>query len=129
VKAGPSGPADPWAGGGTVFMTSAPHATPKALPQIRSGSNGGAGDELFRWDTLVSRVLHPIQLSMVEALIWIGLPISPSDLSQMYGGEFTNSHTGYHVKVLADHGIVELSGTEQVRGVTRHLYVLTPELT
>lgn len=110
-------------------MTSAPHATPKALPEVRSGSKGGAGDGLFRWDMLVSRVLHPIQLSMVEALIWIDLPISPSDLSQMYSGEFTNSHTGYHVKVLADYGIIELADTEQVRGVTRHLYVLTPELT
>jgi hypothetical protein len=107
-------------------MISAPHATP--TPPIQ-GETGGAGDELFRWDMLVSRVLHPIQLSMIEALIWIGLPLSPSDLSQMYSGEYSNSHTGYHVKVLAAHGIVMLADTEPVRGVTRHLYVLRPELT
>jgi hypothetical protein len=46
----------------------------------------------------------------------------------MYSGEYSNSHTGYHVQVLVKHGIVQLAGTEQVRGVTRHLYILSPEL-
>jgi hypothetical protein len=107
----------------------ASHATPTLLPEISPDSNGGAGNEVFRWDILVSRILHPIQLAMVEALIWIGLPLSPSDLSEMYGGEYTDSHAGYHVKALVSHGILRLADTEQVRGVTRHLYVLTPELT
>ena len=106
-------------------MLTAPNATPQSA---NAGEAGGAGGERFRWDLLVSRVLHPIQLSMIEALVWIGLPLSPSDLSQMYGGEYTNSHTGYHVKVLVDHGIVTLVDTEQVRGVTRHLYLLAPDL-
>jgi hypothetical protein len=47
----------------------------------------------------------------------------------MYSGEYSNSHTGYHVKVLVGHGIIKLADTEPVRGVTRHLYVLRPELT
>lgn len=109
-------------------MNSVPQATPKTLPEIRPGSDGGAGDEAFRWDVLVSRLLHPIQASMIEALLWIGLPLSPSDLSHMYDGEFSNSHTGYHVQVLAKLEIVELVDTEQVRGVTRHLYALSPGL-
>ena len=109
-------------------MNSVPHATPKTLPATRPGSDGGAGDEAFRWDVLVSRLLHPVQLAMIEALLWIGLPLSPSDLSQMYGGEFSNSHTGYHVQVLARLEVVELVGTEQVRGVTRHLYFLSPSV-
>jgi hypothetical protein len=109
-------------------MSSVPHATPTPLPEIRTAGNGGAGDESIRWDMLVSRLLHPIQLSMIEALLWIGLPIAPSDLAHIYGGEYTNSHAAYHVKVLVKHGILELADTEPVRGVTRHLYVLSPDL-
>jgi hypothetical protein len=110
-----------------MLLSLAPNVTPK--PGI-AGSRGGAGDKRFNWETFVSRALHPIQLAMVEALIFIGLPISPGDLSQMYGeDECTPSHTGYHIKFLVDHDIIELFDTEQVRGTTRHLYVLVPTLT
>jgi hypothetical protein len=110
-------------------MNLVPHATPTLLPDVPGpGSNGGAGGELVRWDLLVSRLIHPIQLSMIEALLRIGLPISPSDLSQIYGGEYSSSHTGYHVQVLVKRRILELVDTEPVRGATRHLYVLSPEL-
>lgn len=109
-------------------MKSVPHATPTQLPEICADSNGEAGDEPIRWDVFVSRLLHPVQLSMIEALLWIELPISPADLAQMYGGEYSNSNTGYHVKVLVKHHVLKLVDTEQVRGATRHLYILSPEL-
>ncbi len=45
-------------------MISAPDAT--QTPTIQ-GEEGGAGDELFRRDGLVSRVLHPIQVAIPYA--------------------------------------------------------------
>lgn len=109
------------------MTTCAPNATPARQPEIATGSDGGAGDEQFPWDALVSRALHPIRVGTIEAFISIGLPLSPSDICLMFTDKFTASHVAYHVRVLVDHGILELVDTEPVRGGTRHLYVLAPE--
>jgi hypothetical protein len=109
-------------------MNFVPHATPTMPPELGWSGKGEAGDESIRWNELVSRLLHPVQLSMVEALLWIELPISPADLSRMYGGVYSSRHTAYHVQVLMDHGVLEMVDTEPVRGATRHLYVLSPGL-
>jgi hypothetical protein len=108
-------------------MNFTPDATPTPLPVPIPGSNGGAGDEHFPWGSLVSRTLHPIQVAVVEAMYWIRLPLSPSDVSSMLDGTCTASHVAYHVKALVDRGILQLVDTETVRGATRHLYVLAPE--
>jgi hypothetical protein len=46
----------------------------------------------------------------------------------MYSGRYSKSHTGYHAQYLVKRRILELVGTEQVRGATRHLYVLSSDL-
>jgi len=108
-------------------MNTSPNAAPKTLPNPILDSNGGAGDECFPWGSLVSRFLHPIQVAAIEAMAWIELPISPSDVSSMLDGEYSASHVAYHVKALFDRGFLELVDIEPVRGATRHLYVLAPE--
>jgi hypothetical protein len=86
----------------------------------------GAGDEQFKWDSLVSRVLHPIQVVVIEALLWVDLPIAPSDVARMCGGELNPSLVAYHTRALAARGVIELVDTEVVRGAERHLYALVP---
>lgn len=103
-------------------MTYAPDATPTPL----TGEPSGAGGGQFRWDALVSRVLHPVQVAIVEALVWVGLPLAPSDLARMLGGDCNLQHTGYHVNALVDLEILELIDTEPVRGTTKHYYALAP---
>ena len=86
-----------------------------------------AGDEPFPWESLVSRVLHPIQVAVIEAMLWIGLPLAPSDISPIFGGEYSDSHIAYHARALANRGVLELVNEEAVRGTTKHYYVLAPE--
>jgi len=85
------------------------------------------GGEQFPWASLVSRVLHPIQVAVIEAMLWVELPVAPSDLGLMFDGQFTTSHVGYHAKALAHRRLLKLVDTEQMRGATRHLYVLAAE--
>lgn len=103
-------------------MTCSPNATPTPA----TGGPSGAGDERFHWDALVSRVLHPVQVAIIEAALWIGLPLAPSDLARMLGGDITLQHAGYHVRALVDLEILELVDTEPVRGATKHYYVMAP---
>lgn len=108
-------------------MNTAPQAIPKAPPEIDAGGVDGAGDDHFPWGSLASRVLHPIQVVMLEAIGRIGLPVSPVDVAHMCDGEYSLSLVGYHAKALAERGIIEVVGTEPVRGALRHLYSVVPE--
>jgi hypothetical protein len=89
--------------------------------------NGGAGEGRFPWGSLVSRFLHPAQVAVIEAMLWVDLPLSPSDLRSMFGGDYSNSHVAYHARALVERGILKLVDTEQVRGATRHIYVIAAE--
>jgi hypothetical protein len=102
-------------------------ATPDVRPSANVGDVGGPGDERFPWASLVSRVLHPIQVLVVEALAWVGDPLAPSDIARFSNGKYNPSIVGYHVRALEKLGVVELLDTEPVRGATRHNYVLSPE--
>ena len=108
-------------------MNTSSNATQATLPEIRAGSDGEAGGEPFPWGSLASRILHPVQVTVLEALVWIELPISPVDVTHMCDGNYALTLVGYHVKALAERGVIEPAATEQVRGVTRHLYALVPE--
>src|SRR4029077_1323451 len=84
--------------------------------------NGG-----FKWGWLGPQIMQPIQVGMIEALLWIDRPIAPSDLARMCNGEHSASLIAYHANALAEFGVLRLADTEPVRGATRHLYVLTQE--
>lgn len=106
-------------------MISTPDATP--TPTIQ-GEPGGAGDEQFRWDWFVSRTLHPAQVAVIEAFLWIGLQLSPSELAEVLRGHWSLSLVGYHTVALAKIGVLRLVDEVGVRGATKHVYVLSPEV-
>jgi hypothetical protein len=87
-----------------------------------------AGGEPFQWDVLVSRVLHPVQVQIIEAMRWIGRPLASSDLCKVFDNAYTVPHLGYHVGVLAKLDVLRVVCTEQVRGATKRYYVLTEQL-
>lgn len=102
-----------------------PPCTP---PPDQTDGVSDAGDEYFRWDLLVARILHPIQSSMIEALLWIDVPLAPIDLVPMFEGRpYSVSHLGYHSKALFERGVLALDHTEPVRGTIKHYYMLAPE--
>jgi len=82
------------------------------------------GDEHDRydWAGLVSRVVHPLKVTIVEALAWIGQPLSAHDLERVLEGQVALSLVSYHLRKLADLGVLEDVKSRQVRGATEHFY-------
>jgi hypothetical protein len=97
-------------------------ATPESRP--RAGrATADAGGERFPWATLVSRVLLPVKVEIIEAMWWIGLPLAASDLLLVLDKGYSLSLLDYHVKALAEIGALRAVGTEPVRGALKHYYV------
>lgn len=48
----------------------------------KSGDSGRLGDSW--WASLVARVLHPVQVQIIEALRWIDQSLSPADLARIF---------------------------------------------
>jgi hypothetical protein len=84
------------------------------------------GERSFDWDALVSRVVHPLKVATVEAMLWIDRPLSSSELTKLFGcqPEVEVGHVAYHVRCLAEAGVLTKVRTRQVRGATQTFYSL-----
>jgi hypothetical protein len=79
----------------------------------------------FEWDVLVPLVVHPLKVAIVEALLWIGQPLSAKELDCVLGEEWGLSLVAYHLRGLADLGVVEQVRQQAVRGALQTFYALT----
>jgi DNA-binding transcriptional ArsR family regulator len=88
--------------------------SPYAIPQR---------GEAFDWNALVPHIVHPLKVRIVEALWWVGQPLSASDLTKLIGDEkFGLSHVSYHVATLGEAGALEVVRKREVRGATEKFY-------
>jgi hypothetical protein len=72
-----------------------------------------AESERFVWESLVPRLVHPLKLAIIEALLRTGLPLSPVDLAAML--DSSDEFILYHCKYLANVGIIEVGEFEPIR--------------
>lgn len=80
-------------------------------------------DEPLDWDALVPRVIHPIRVATVEAMMWIEEPFSPVDLDRMHEDPPGIETVAYHMRTLAsDLLVLSLYDEEMIRGAKRKLY-------
>lgn len=87
-----------------------------------------AGDEIqFDWAGLVPRFVHPLKVAIIEATLWIGEPLSASQLARVFLDEFDLSLVSYHLNRLAKAEVVELVRQEQVRGAIQSFFYFPPE--
>ncbi len=85
---------------------------------------GGAAPDGF-WAGLAVSLIHPIQLQIIEALIWIDVPMSASELVEVFHREHSLSSIGYHVRRLYWLGALEPVGARNPRrGSKEKLYRL-----
>jgi hypothetical protein len=77
------------------------------------------------WEALIGRVIHPTQLAVIEAMLWIDRPMSPAQLVRSLGGGMQLPSVAYHVSRLTDLGVLKPTGTRQVRGTVEHFFRLT----
>jgi hypothetical protein len=84
----------------------------------------GAAD----WDKLFAISVHPTQVEVLSAMEWLEIPISPVMLSiALEKNRDGVGHVGYHMRKLAQHGLLKLDSTRQVRGAVEHLYLLADD--
>lgn len=81
-------------------------------------------DEGVFWSALTGSVLHPVQLQIIEAMRWIDLPLSASQLVQVFDEEEPLSQVSYHVRALAARGAAKVVSQRAVRGTTEKRYRL-----
>jgi hypothetical protein len=88
------------------------------------------GDEpgSFDWIWLVSRVVHPIKVAIIEAMKWVDSRLSPTELSRILEGKYSVSRIAYHVEKLESLGVLEEVGSRQVGGSVEHFFFFTEEL-
>ncbi len=92
-------------------------------PFAAAGGVAMIGDELqFDWAGLVPHFVHPIKVEIIEAMIWIGQPLSASELAQVFFSEYDLSRVSYHLSKLAKAGVFEQVGQRQVRGAMQRFY-------
>jgi hypothetical protein len=76
------------------------------------------------WEGLIGRLIHPTQLAVLEAMLWIDCPMSPAQLARVFDGEMQLPSVAYHVGRLIDLGVLEQTSTRQVRGAVEHFYCI-----
>jgi hypothetical protein len=76
----------------------------------------------FDWAALVPHVVHPLKVAIIEALVWIGEPLSPAELERILDHQFGLSLVSYHVNKLVETGVLEPVGNRPVRGAMETFY-------
>jgi DNA-binding transcriptional ArsR family regulator len=95
-------------------------------PVSRTGDRTKTGDErAFDWAALVPLLVHPLRVAIIEALVWIGKPLSATDLTKVFDNRFALVNVSYHLQELAKGGVVKRTRSRQVRGVVEKFYGLS----
>lgn len=72
---------------------------------------------------LGARLLHPIQVQIIEALLWIDCPMSASELVKVFSEELRLSTVAYHVRRLSSlRALRTVDERTPMRGAPEKLY-------
>lgn len=100
---------------------------PRTSPALPSGSSATASmsaDDRPTWEIAFFSLLHPLQVAAVEAYAWIDEPLSAHLLYEVTGRAWPLGTVGYHVRRLAERGVLVELYREPVRGAVEHFYGL-----
>lgn len=88
----------------------------------------GDGPPEFAWDALVSQVIHPMKVAIIEAIRYVERPLSASDVRRSMEEARTVSFVAYHVKELvAMEALIQVS-QRAVRGTEEKFYEIPSAL-
>jgi hypothetical protein len=68
------------------------------------------------WSALPKKVLHPVRVPVIEALRWIGEPLSPIETVDVLDGFASMWEAAHHLRVLEALGVVKLIPTDHGNG-------------
>lgn len=76
------------------------------------------------WARVTGRLLHPVQMTIVEALLWVERPLSASEVTKILEGSVHLSGVAYHFRRLAGLEVIKPTRTVQVRGALKRPFRL-----
>jgi hypothetical protein len=79
------------------------------------------------WETALLDLLHPTQIAIAEACLWIEEPLSATLLAEVFEHDFKLNLIAYHVRRLSDRGVLREVASRTVRGAIEHFYLLATE--
>jgi hypothetical protein len=81
----------------------------------------------FSWAILAARTIHPLKVAIIEAMLWLGQPLSPKEMTEMLPvGEYKLDLVSYHFSSMVRLGVLEKRGARQVRGAVKTYHFITP---
>jgi DNA-binding transcriptional ArsR family regulator len=87
-------------------------------------STGNGPSEAPAWSAAFFSLIHPAKVAIVEALERTGEPMSAVALYYVLDGEWSFGTVAYHVRRLAERGVLEERFQGRVRGATEHFFGL-----
>lgn len=99
-----------------------PESAGAALPHTGEEISNTASE--FDWIHFLTSLVHPLKVWIVEAHLRTGLPLSPTDLSEVFDKQIDLSSISYHVTTLAKAGVLTKVRTRRVRGSVETFYRL-----
>lgn len=96
------------------------------LNEALESRRGGVEPYPFDWLDLVPRFVHPIKVTIIEAMAWLDRPLSPKELERIFDQRHGVSLIAYHVKKLVEAGVLENVGHRAVRGARENYFYFRP---
>ncbi len=79
----------------------------------------------FDWLVLIGLTVHPLKVAIIEAVLWVGDPLSVSELSQiLVDSHYSAEVIGYHATALTSLEVLEITHVRKVRGARENYYSL-----
>jgi hypothetical protein len=75
------------------------------------------------WETALWGLLHPTQIAIIEAQLWIELPLSATLLVGIFEDAPLN-RLSHHLNRLAGAGVLRLAYTRPARGALERFYAI-----
>ena len=76
------------------------------------------------WSACIHHFLHPLKIAIIEAFLWVEQPLPAKFIEEMLDNEFEISLVSYHMRTLANAGIIEEDHRRHVRGALQTFYRL-----
>lgn len=100
-----------------------PDGLPRPFPDSELDALATWNGESVDWAAIVAHVIHPVKVAIIEAVAWIGRPLSPSLMEEVFAiPELYLSLVSYHAKGLADMGVLEIVAARPARGAMERFY-------
>jgi hypothetical protein len=78
------------------------------------------------WSTALFSLIHPVKVAAVEAFLWTGEPMSALAVYESLARKWSLGAVVYHVRRLAESGVLVERFIEPRSGAYEHFYGLAP---